>query len=182
MGECGVAHLSHHTRASCPSEPARGAQSITAEKLGTAPGVAVARKLKWEGLTEIPLVITWHLVGTQQAHRKSRPHTHQEFAVSYHLPEGVAHGTICNVIVARRDRVRWNRACSAENAMVESRVGAPSCRLTEEKSSISFRRKTILTQLNFLTFFYWDGDALSSPGSAPHTVLSRERVPGMSAW
>jgi len=42
--------------------------------------------------------------------------------------------------------------------------------------------KPILTQLNSLTFFYWDGDALSSPGSAPHTVLSRERVPGMSAW
>ena len=83
-------------------------------------------------------VITWYLVGAQQAHRKSRPHTHQERAVSHNLPEGVAHGTICNVIVARRDRVRWNRACSAENAMVESRVGAPSCRLTEEKSSISF--------------------------------------------
>ena len=139
VGECGVAHLSHHTRASCPSEPPKGAQSVTAEKLRTAPGVAVASSLKWGELTEIPLVITWHLVGTQQAHRKSRPHTHQELTFLRRLPEGVAHGTICNVIVARRDRVRWNRACSAENAMVESRVGAPSCCLTEEKSSISFR-------------------------------------------
>jgi hypothetical protein len=138
VGECGVAHLSHHTRASCPSEPAEGAQSVTAEKLRTAPGVAVASSLKWGGLTGIPVDNLRHLVGTQQAHRKSRHHTHQEFADSVRLPEGVAHGTICNVIVARRDRVRWNRACSAENAMVESRVGAPSCRLTEEKSSISF--------------------------------------------
>ena len=91
VGECGVAHLSHRTRTSCPSESAEGAQSVTAEKLGTAPGVAVASSLKWGGRTEIPLVITWHLVGTQQAHRNSGPHTHQERTVSHHLPEGVAH-------------------------------------------------------------------------------------------
>ena len=101
VGECVVGHLSHRTRASCPWESAEGAQSVTAEKLRTAPRVAVASSLNWGGLTGIPLVILRHLVGTQQAHRKSRPHTHQEFADSVRLPEGVAHGTICNVIVAR---------------------------------------------------------------------------------
>ena len=40
--------------------------------------------------------------------------------------------------------------------------------------------RPILTQLNFLTFFCRDGDALSSPGSAPHTVLSRERARDVS--
>lgn len=97
MGGCGVEHLRHHTRASCPSEPARGAQSINVEKLGTAAGVAVARKLKWEGLTGIPLVILRHLVGTHQGHRKSRPRAHQEMTFLRRLPEGVAHGTICEL-------------------------------------------------------------------------------------